>query len=67
MALYRSPLPDKPDIWFRRRSAKYISKTAPMAPSWISDQNDLTLFYLQVTQMLLIKFVVRWPFGSGEE
>ena len=41
---------------------------APMAqPSWISDQNDFTIFYLQVILMLPTKFRVTWPFGSGEE
>ena len=27
----------------------------------------LAIFYLQDTPMLLSKFVVNWPFGSGEE
>ena len=38
-----------------------------MAPSWISDRNDLAIFYLQVTPMLPTKFRVNRPFGSGEE
>ena len=40
---------------------------AAMAPSWISDRNDFSYFYLQVTLMLPIKIQVNLPFGSGEE
>ena len=36
-------------------------------PSWISNQNDFTIFYLQVILMLPTQFRVTWPFGSGEE
>ena len=36
-------------------------------PSWISDQNDLAIFDLQVTLILPIKFRVNWPFCSGEQ
>ena len=36
-------------------------------PSWISNQNDLTIFDFQVTLMLPTKFQVNWPLDSGEE
>ena len=39
-----------------------------MLPSWTSDRNEFSsfFFYLHVTQMLLTKFGVSWPFGSEE-
>ena len=39
----------------------------PWWPSWISDQNDLSYFYLLVTPMLPIKFQDNWSFVSEEE
>ena len=36
-------------------------------PSWISDRNDFSYFYLKVTSMPLTKFQVNWLFVSGEE
>ena len=38
-----------------------------MTPSWISDQNNLSFLYLQVTLTLPTKFGVNWPLGLGEE
>ena len=39
-----------------------FSRRLPWQPPWISDQNDFTIFYLQVTTMLPTKFQVNWPF-----
>ena len=39
----------------------------PWRPSRISDQNDFSCVYLQVTWKLPTKFHINWPFSSGEE
>ena len=44
-----------------------FSRWRPWQPSWISDQDNLAIFDLQVTPMLPIEFGVDWPFCSGEE
>ena len=45
MALNRSP--DYQINWtFGSGGAKYISKTAAMAPSWISDRNNFSSFFI---------------------
>ena len=65
MALYRSP--DYQIYWtqFKRKSAKQISKTAAMAPSWISDRNDFSSFLSTGHPDASTKFGVSWPFGPG--
>ena len=40
---------------------------SPRQPSWISDQDDFSYFYLQIITMLPTKFRVNWPFSSEEE
>ena len=35
--------------------------------SWITDQNILVIYNLQVTPMLSTKFQINWRFCSGEE
>ena len=44
-----------------------FSRWQPWRPSWISDRNDFSYFWSQVTPMLPNKFGVNWPFRSGEE
>ena len=54
-------------FWFRRRTAKYISKIAAMAAILDILSEPFYLFLIQVTLKLSIKFRVNWPFCSGEE
>ena len=71
MALYRSPdyqtsfksigLSVQEKVQYR------FSRWRPWWPSWISNQNDFSNFYLQATCILPMKFPVNWPFGSGEK
>ena len=44
-----------------------FSRWPARQPSWISDQDDLAIFDLQVIPMLTAKFQVNWLFSSSEE
>ena len=44
-----------------------FSRWLPWRPSWISDQNDLSIFDLSVIPMLPTKFGVNWLLDLGEE
>ena len=44
-----------------------FSRWPPRQPTWISDQDDLAIFDLQVIPMLPAKFRVNWPSRRSEK
>ena len=51
----------------RRQKKKIFLRWLQWRRSWIADRNGFSCFDQQVILMLLTKFQVNWPFGSGDE
>ena len=55
------------DLLIHTKKRKIDFQEPPWRPSWVSDRNELSYFYIQSTPMLPIKFQVSWPFESEED